>query len=254
VNFTGLRETIYNRLHREDIYCHADYWNKKAQTVDGHAISMWPNNHLNFHYHKEILEVFKTYLGDIQGKKVLDAGCGTGRLSRIFAEWGGEVCGVDFASEAIKKARELSHGDNPYYRVQSIYDLEDVNLFDIAISWGTLALACRNRSDLILAMQKIRQALKPDGSVFILEPIHRGLLHRVLNMDIKQFSEAVIESGFVIRQIVNLHFWPMRLVLAYLRFPGWVTTCGYYFGQWIMNTLSKNRGFGDYKGIHAVVQ
>ena len=40
-------------------------------------------------------------LGDIQGKKVLDLGCGEGYNTRIMAKKGAKVVGVDFSEKMI---------------------------------------------------------------------------------------------------------------------------------------------------------
>lgn len=44
--------------------------------------------------------------GDIKGLKILDTGCGTGFISRLFIDNGGKVYSVDFSANALNKARE----------------------------------------------------------------------------------------------------------------------------------------------------
>lgn len=43
--------------------------------------------------------------GDLVGRRVLDAGCGTGRLAAAFAERGAKVWGVDPSVEMLEEAR-----------------------------------------------------------------------------------------------------------------------------------------------------
>lgn len=45
-------------------------------------------------------------LGEIEGKRILDAGCGTGRWSIRLADKGAEVYGLDFSEGMISKARK----------------------------------------------------------------------------------------------------------------------------------------------------
>ncbi len=45
-------------------------------------------------------------LGPVAGKRILDAGCGEGFLSRLLAERGASVVAVDFSDEMLKFARE----------------------------------------------------------------------------------------------------------------------------------------------------
>lgn len=42
----------------------------------------------------------------VQGKRVLDLGCGTGLLTRTINDWGGHVRGIDISEEMIRLARE----------------------------------------------------------------------------------------------------------------------------------------------------
>jgi ubiquinone/menaquinone biosynthesis C-methylase UbiE len=43
--------------------------------------------------------------GDLRGRRVLDVGCGTGRLSLALTERGAKVWGVDTSAEMLEQAR-----------------------------------------------------------------------------------------------------------------------------------------------------
>jgi 2-polyprenyl-3-methyl-5-hydroxy-6-metoxy-1,4-benzoquinol methylase len=243
---------LKNRAMRETLYSSAEYWDSKALEYNDKSVSMWPNNHLNNYYHYEQTALLEKYLPDVAGAKVLDLGCGTGRMSEYFAQRGASVLGIDFSARSIEIARRRVGGDNPSYRVQSVFDLDDMAAFDLVVSWGVLTVACRDRLELLDIMQKLYQSLKQNGKAVFLEPIHQGFLHRVLNMDIREFSQVMREAGFKINDITHMHFWPTRLVLAYLRWPRFCTAVGYHLGQGIMK-LSGNRAWGDYQAIYASV-
>lgn len=245
-----LRDMWRNRKNRDAIYCKSEFWDAKAMEYQGDAVSMWPNNNLNPYYHREQIRVIESLLPDVKGLNVLDIGCGTGRNSRYLTARGAKVLGFDFSSKVIEIARQKSTGDNPSFRVQSIYDLDDVGAYDVAVSWGTVTVACRNRTELKDALIRIAKSLKPGGKILLCEPIHKGFLHRVLNMNVREFSDVLRESGFRVEKIRHLHFWPVRLALAYFRWPWLLTAGGYYLGAGIMS-LSGNRSFGDYKVIYA---
>jgi SAM-dependent methyltransferase len=247
------RDMWRNRLNRETIYSTSEYWDSKAAEYEGDAASMWPNNNLNVWYNIELTTMFKEFLGDVNGLRILDVGCGTGRNSRFFAERGASVVGIDFSPKSIEIARRRPADGNPVYRVQSLFELEEDNVFDAAISWGTITFACRNRAELEDALSRIARSLKSGGRLLLCEPVHRGFLHRVLNMNMRQFSAALSDAGFKSEKIRNLHFWPMRLVLAYINWPRLITKVGYQLGQSTMAIFGK-RCFGDYKAIYATVR
>ncbi|MGR8978614.1 MAG: class I SAM-dependent methyltransferase [Gammaproteobacteria bacterium] len=239
------------RKQREDLYSTAAYWDSKARQHEGHAVSMWPNNHLNDLYHREQLGFIMNIIPEVKGKAMLEIGCGTGRISRWFASLGATVTGIDFSEGALKIARQQTQGENPGYRHLSMFEINDSNAFDIVVSWGSITVACRNRGELAQLMEKLFEALKPGGEILLLEPIHQGFLHRVLNMDKNEFIAVMREAGFEIQFVRSLHFWPMRLCLSYFTLPKILTVSLYHLGQFIMRIPGFN-GMGDYQAIYAV--
>jgi len=249
MKISGLATMLQNRRHRAEIYSTAEYWNTKAMELKGQAVSMWANNTLNSLYHAETIEILDATFPDIRGRRILDIGCGTGRLSRTLAERGGEVTGIDFDARAIDLALCASPSGNPSFRVQSVLDLDENAYYDIVVSWGCLSMAAKNPSDLLRILQGVRAALKPSGFALFLEPIHAGFLHRVLNLSLAEFCHALVPMGFEVISVRQLHFWPMRLALAYIPWPSWLTTSAYYIGQWCMK-FPGMRGWGDYKAVY----
>ena len=253
MKITGLKAMLHNRLHREDIYSEPEFWDTKASDLDGKAVSMWPNNSLNDLYHAEQLQTIKQLAPNVQDLKILDIGCGIGRMSRYFAKQGAQVTGSDFSAKTVEIARAQSEGNNPSYRVESLYDLEEQDTYDLIVSWGVVTVACRNAQELSDIAHRIHRALKPTGSLIFLEPIHKGFLHRVLDLPLKQFLSIFEQAGFRIDKVHHLHFWPARLCLAYIPWPRFLTLPCYHIGQWIMRTIFNMQAMGDYKGIKASV-
>lgn len=247
---SGLIAMFRNRAQREQLYSTAAYWDSKAEEHEGDAVSMWPNNHLNRLYHAEQMRLVEAALPDLNGKSVLDVGCGTGRLARFLARRGATVTGIDFSEKAIALARQTATSPNPAYRVQSVFDLEDVAAYDLIFSWGCVVMATTRRDELLKALKGLHRSLKPGGQALLLEPVHRGFVHRVLNMDVAEFCDVMREAGFTVRWVRQMHFWPMRFALAFLRWPAFVTVPLYHLGQWLMK-LPGLRSLGDYKAICA---
>ena len=92
--------------------------------------------------------------------------------------------------------------------------------------------------------------MKPGGQAVLLEPVHRGFVHRVLNMGIEGFCEVMRESGFEVKWVRQMHFWPVRFALAFVRWPKVITTPCYHLGQALMK-LPILSGMGDYKAVCA---
>ena len=130
----SLGEMLKTRSNREAIYSTPDYWDRKASELEGDAVSMWANNYLNQYYHREQMSLIERLLPNVEGMNILDVGCGTGRTSRYLAARGAIVLGFDFSSKAIGIARRISPGDNPQYRVQSVFDVDDRARFDMTLS------------------------------------------------------------------------------------------------------------------------
>lgn len=233
----SLLSTLIARHHRQEIFSQKEYWNFRAEGSQGRSVSMCLfNPHLNCLYESHQLKAIREFIPDLQGKKVLDAGCGTGRISRFLASQGAEVVGIDFADKVIAIARQETPVGNPVYLTRSLFDLDETGSYDIAFSVGVLVSACRNRDELLRVLNKIGKALKPAGKLVLIESIHQGFFHSALDMDKIEFLDTLKEAGFEINEDLPMFFLPMRLILAYIPWPKWATVIGYKLGIWAART------------------
>jgi ubiquinone/menaquinone biosynthesis C-methylase UbiE len=99
------------------------------------------------------------FAGDVAGLKVLDAGCGTGYLTRQFDRRGALVTGVDLSEEMIAIAR-AAHPDLTF-RVDSVSDLRTIGdeEFELAVSNYVLM----DVPDLGGTVRSIYRVLQPGG-------------------------------------------------------------------------------------------
>src|SRR5689334_11728513 len=63
---------------------------------------------------------FLAAVGDVSGLAVLDAGCGEGYLSRILAQRGAQVTGVDISPKLIEMARDKDPNGGIMYQVADL--------------------------------------------------------------------------------------------------------------------------------------
>lgn len=245
-------ELLRQRANRGKIYKEPEFWDMKAKKFSGSSISMWPNAALNEYYEREQFMFLEQHLDNLRDRAVLDVGCGTGRLSRYLAQRGARVVGLDFSAQSIAVAEAEEKPGDITYRVQSIFDLDDQNTYDIVIALGNLTVACGNADDLENALRRLHRSLKPGGQFIVIEPINRGFLHRVLDLDIKDFVKIMEKVGFKTNDVMPLHFWPARLPLSLSAlWPRSVTAIGYHLGQVTMWLLGNGLVWGDYKAIAA---
>lgn len=130
--------------------------------------------------HADFMEYTKTdsyllgvgeLLGNLNGKKVIEIGCGTGLLSVLLAKSGATVAAFDISPGSISVARkraELNNvGDNIDFKVAVAEDLpfED-ETFDVAFG-----LAILHHLDVELASVELHRILKIGGIAVFSEPL-----------------------------------------------------------------------------------
>ena len=108
-------------------------------------------------------------MGDVRGKKVFDIGCGEGYFSRVFAETGAIVTGVDFSENLIEAAleEELRKPLGVKYLISDVACLMELqsSSFDIAFSF----MALMDIQDYEAAIEEASRVLKEGGRfVFVI--------------------------------------------------------------------------------------
>jgi ubiquinone/menaquinone biosynthesis C-methylase UbiE len=99
-------------------------------------------------------------VGDVSGRDVIDLGCGEGRFSRMLAERGARVTGIDLAAPMIDAAA-AARVSNETYAIADMETLDGIAsaAFDLAVSYITLV----DVHNLAAALAQAFRVLRPGG-------------------------------------------------------------------------------------------
>ncbi len=177
----------------------------KSKTTSWGKVGEWYDDYVENpeSYQAKVIEPnLVRILGDINQKNVLDIGCGQGYFSRLLAEMGANVTGLDISPELIEKAKERSQvfpKNNPIkYIVSPADDLSSVNekSQDIVIS----VLAMQNIKELDKVFSEIKRVIKINGRfIFVLN--HPAF--RVPQDSDWYFDEASKKQGRVVTRYLS---------------------------------------------------
>ena len=107
---------------------------------------------------------------NLQGKTVLELGCGTGQLTYLIAEMGAHVFAIDISQEAINVARIRLHHygreDAVSFEAMTVESLHYPDaMFDVVVGEYIL-----HHVEVDLSAAQISRVLKPGGQAIFFEP------------------------------------------------------------------------------------
>jgi 2-polyprenyl-6-hydroxyphenyl methylase/3-demethylubiquinone-9 3-methyltransferase len=154
------------------------WWDKTSEFKPLHAI-----NPLRLKFIDDLV--------GLDGKRVLDVGCGGGILSESMAEKGADVTGIDLGDKALKVAKlhQLESGSKVDYRLVSVEDLakEQPASFDVVTCMEML----EHVPDPEAIVRACAQLVKPGGSVFF----------STINRNPKSYLFAVIGAEYILNML-----------------------------------------------------
>jgi len=187
------------------------------------------------------------FLNPKPGEKVLDAGCGLGRIAYEISKYGSEVVGIDISHFAMAVARK-TYSENAMLKFTHMDALEMtfIEHFDKVLCYHLLEHLTRIDAQRLLA--KIYYALKSQGIVVIGAPIQEGNLIRK--------AIRLIARGSTLRD--PTHLWSVSLaeICDLIRNVGFTINdmCTFSYFTWI-RSLDKLIPFLGRKIItNAVIQ
>lgn len=126
-----------------------DYYNKNAEAFIQGTISA------------DIKEIQDKFLESLNGNKILDFGCGSGRDTKRFIEAGYDVDAIDGSIELCKSASEYTG-----IQIQQMLfqDLNEQNCYDGI--WACSSILHLSKEELKIVLPKMKAALKDDGIIY----------------------------------------------------------------------------------------
>ncbi len=175
---------------------------------------------------------------DLAGARWIDAGCGTGTLSRFLAERGCSVLGVDAAIEMVEAAAQLAQWDKSarlnFERVETIARLPLAsNSCDGVLCSSVLEYV----ADVDLCLKEFARVLRPGGLLLVSVPNRHSMIrltqaacyrvgkwlgrswiafldHSRNQYSLEQFERTLDASGFCSEKVVAfgspLPIWAQR--------------------------------------------
>ena len=119
-------------------------------------------------------QMSKQHLGNIQGRKVLEIGCGRGGFSQYLLECGADLVAADFSDSAVTITNQLLSNKPNFEAV--VADIQNMpfpdNTFDVVISLETL----EHVPDPDKGLTELLRVTKPGGRTIVSTPNYFGLL------------------------------------------------------------------------------
>jgi len=249
----SLKQMLQDRVNKQGWYDTPDYWDMKAESYEGLARSNWPSNRYNEHVHRRQMATLDRLLGDVEGLRIADVGCGTGRTAAHLGRRGAVVTGWDFSPKSVAAA-EKEHEGVPglTFRVGDVFEPPEPDqreAFDVVMTLGCLTLACKNADDFRRAARNLIARVKPGGRMLFLEPIHASrLLRRILRMSMREWIQQCEALGLELETRGGVCFVPSRILLAYRDMlpPGLVTPV-FDAGEAVLDAHPVFERLADYK-------
>ena len=113
-------------------------------------------------------------MGDLQGRRIMDCGCGIGNTAIMFSRRGAEVEGFDVVDEVLDEARRIAAAnDVPVSYSKQWFERIDYADASFDLAFGSCVL---HHVDIAQAAQQLGRVLKPGGKAVFIENSNRNPL------------------------------------------------------------------------------
>ena len=132
------------------------------------------------------LQAIIAALGDVRGKRILEVGCGKGRISRILKARGADIYGIDISEKLLEHARTIA--PDHFFKAEAYSIPFKSNTFDALV----LLEVIEHIPQLERAIKEMARVLTPEGRLVIVDRNKFSLNNRrflVPNLIIKRYHE-----------------------------------------------------------------
>ncbi len=126
-----------------------DYYNNNAESFVNQTVGV------------DFKETQNRFLNYLNGNKILDFGCGSGRDTKFFLDRGYAVTAIDGSEELCKKASEYTCIEVKHMYFQNLQEHE---VYDGI--WACSSILHLNRTELKDVFTRMQEALKSDGIIY----------------------------------------------------------------------------------------
>ncbi len=168
--------------------------------------SFWTQSKQSFSYDRiswskrRIIRVLGPYLRE--GRKALDAGCGSGFFARLFCDRKMKTVAIDYSPQAVAMTQQLTEGKVAVFQK----NLLDPNMsagfgekFDLIFTDGLFEHFLTDEQDII--MQNLTALLEPQGVIITFVP-NRWSPWEIIR---PFFMPGIEEKPFVLKELVDLN-------------------------------------------------
>jgi len=169
----------------------------------------------NLRTHEDVL----ADLVEIEGRRVVDVGCGSGALVRWLRGRGAEVVGVE-CGEIMLRAAHDADPDHPGSYLEGVG--QDLPLPDASADLVVFSYSLHHvpRDALLAALSEARRVLRAGGILYVVEPLAEGPGHEVVKLiddetEVRAYAQEALERAPTIGfELVTEHRYTSRVILA----------------------------------------
>ena len=175
--------------------------------------------------HRRQVAILQHAARDWNGKKVLEIGCGTGRITAALARWGAEITATDISEEMLEVAEARFQRDQnlsvPEFRIMSVFDIDlDLAAYHYVIMVNVFGRLTSPRE----ALQNISSKMSASCSLVFTFPCLTSVLF--------PFGLMVNARGKSIARDVTSHWYTPSAIESYCREAG-LEVIGWYGNHYV---------------------